>query len=33
MKVILNENQVNKLILEVLGSSWLSGSMLKLKQS
>lgn len=25
MKVILNENQVNKLILEFLGSSWLSG--------
>lgn len=25
MKVILKENQVNKLILEFLGSSWLSG--------
>lgn len=25
MKIVLNENQVNKLILEFLGSSWLSG--------
>ena len=28
MKVILNESQVNKLILEFLGSSWLSGAYL-----
>lgn len=25
MKIVLNESQVNKLILEFLGSSWLSG--------
>lgn len=28
MKAILNENQVNQLILEFLGSSWLSGAYL-----
>lgn len=28
MRVILNESQVNKLILEFLGSSWLSGNYL-----
>lgn len=28
MKIVLNENQINKLILEFLGSSWLSGSYL-----
>lgn len=28
MRVILSENQVNKLILEFLGSSWLSGTYL-----
>lgn len=28
MKIVLNESQVNKLILEFLGSSWLSGTYL-----
>lgn len=28
MKIILNENQMDKLILEVLGSSWLNGAYL-----